>query len=96
MRFIKYDLGYQRRGSVAVVTLAGNRANMRLVTAADFNSFRSGRRAAYYGGQATRSPVRIQIPHDGNWVVVVDMHGLRGKVRASVHVESGPLHLAPH
>jgi hypothetical protein len=91
VQFIKCELGYQRRGSIVVVTLSGNQANVRLMTPAAFNSFRSGRRYSFQGGRATRSPVRIPIPRDGNWVVVVDMQGLRGTVRASARVEPGPL-----
>ena len=94
MDFLQYDLGRQSRGAVAVTELS-NQANVRLMTASNFNAFKSGRQHRYHGGRATRSPVRLRIPADGHWFVVVDLGGLSGKVRASVRVEAPPPGLLP-
>jgi hypothetical protein len=97
-QFQSYDLGRQQRGAVAVVRLSGSAANVRLMDAHNFNSFRNGRQHRYVGGLATRSPVRLAIPSDGHWFVTVDLMGLQGTVRSSVVVEPPslpPLRSAP-
>ena len=86
MRFSHYDIGYQERGSVVVVTLQGSAANVRLMDTSNFSSYRAGRRHQYHGGLAKSSPVRIPVPRSGNWHVTVDMQGLRGTVRSGVNV----------
>jgi Domain of unknown function (DUF1883)/TIR domain len=91
LRYIEHDLGRQRRGAVAVITLRGNAANVRLMDAHNLNSYRSGRQHRGVGGLATRSPVRLAIPSDGHWYVTVDLQGLRGTVRSSVVMEPPPL-----
>jgi hypothetical protein len=90
MKFHHYDLGYLSGGETVVITLSGNAANVRLMDSSDFNNYKSGRSHHYYGGLAERSPVRLRVPHSGNWHVTIDMQGLRGNVRFSVHVEPVP------
>ncbi len=90
MNFQHYDLGYLSGGEVVVVTLSGNAANVRLMDSSDFNSYRNGQRHSYYGGLAERSPVRLGVPHSGNWHVTIDFQGLTGTVRTSVRVEPVP------
>ncbi len=89
--FLQFDLGSCRRGQIVDVTLRGNQANIRLMPASQFASYRAGRRHTFYGGRATRSPVRLTVPHDGQWVVIVDMEGLAGTVNAAVRVRPGAL-----
>lgn len=84
MKFTKYDLGVRKAGEVAIVTLSGNRAHVRLMTSGEFQNYRAGRRFTSYGGVATGSPVRLEVPHGGTWVVVVDLDGLGGSVRSGV------------
>ena len=57
----------------------------------NFSSYRAGRRHRFYGGHATKSPVRLQIPHRSHWHVAVDLGGLGGQVRSSAQVLPGPL-----
>lgn len=90
-RFTHYDLGYQQGGAIVEVSLQGNAANVRLMNSSDFSSYRNGRRHHYFGGLATKSPVRLQVPHSGNWHVTVDMQGLRGSVRTSIRILPSPL-----
>lgn len=89
MEHVVYDLGNVRRGSTVVVTLK-SRANVLLMDAANYRSYKSGRRATYIGGEARRSPVRLAVPRDGHWYVALDLGGLSGNIRSSVHVEPPP------
>lgn len=91
MNFIQHDLGYRSRGEVVEVNLSGSAANVRLMDSSNFSSYRSGRAHRYHGGLAKRSPVRLQIPSSGSWVVAVDMQGLQGTVRSSARVLPGAL-----
>jgi hypothetical protein len=71
MNFTHYDLGQLKRGSVVVITLGGNAANVRLLDSTNLSNYRGGRRHRYIGGLAKQSPVRLQGPHDGRWHVAV-------------------------
>ncbi|MGW4693216.1 DUF1883 domain-containing protein [Kitasatospora cineracea] len=90
MNFVVHDLGRQPKGAVAVINLSGSAANVRLMDPSNYRSYKSGGRHKYFGGLATRSPVRLAIPSDGQWYVTVDMAGLRGNVRSSVRMEPPP------
>ena len=91
MKFIHHDLGNLDGGTVVVVTLEGNAANVRLMDSSNFNNYRAGRRHRFYGGHATKSPVRLQVPHTSHWHVAVDFGGFGGQVRSGVEVLPGPL-----
>ncbi len=88
--FTYYDLGHLKKGSVVVVTLRGNAANVQLLDSSAYSSYKSGRQYRYVGGLAKSSPVRLAVPHDGRWFVTVDLIGLRGSVRSGVQVEPPP------
>jgi hypothetical protein len=91
MQFVQHDLGYRQGGEIVEVTLSGSAANVRLMDSSNLSSYKNGRRHRYYGGLAKQSPVRLQIPHSGNWYVTVDMQGLGGSVRSSARILPGPL-----
>lgn len=91
MNFTHYNLGYRSGGEIVEVTLSGNAANVRLMDSSNFQSFRAGRRHRFYGGHAKSSPVRLQIPHSGNWHVAIDLGGYRGSVRSSIQILPGAL-----
>lgn len=91
MKFTHYDLGHRRSGETLVLSLSGSAANVRLMDSANYQSFKARRNHRFYGGLATRSPVRLGIPHSGHWHVTVDLQGLRGNVTSSIHVEPGAL-----
>jgi hypothetical protein len=91
MQFAHYDLGTLDGGRVVEVVLSGSAANVRLMDTSNFHNFRAGRRHRYSGGHATRSPVRLQIPHSGHWHVTVDLGEHRGTVRSGVRVLPGRL-----
>lgn len=91
MKFTHYDLGTLRGGEIVEVTLSGSAANVRLMDSSNFQSYRSGRRHKYYGGNAKRSPVRLNVPRAGHWHVTVDMGGYGGSVRSGIRILPGPL-----
>lgn len=86
MEFLQFDLGYQQRGAVAVVSLSGTEANVQLLDSENLNRYKTGRTFNYYGGHYKASPARIVIPHTGGWHVIADLGGNAGQVKASVRV----------
>lgn len=91
MNFNYWDLKQQPAGAVVQVNLQGSAANVRLVDSSNFSAYKAGRRHTYYGGHATSSPVRLQVPRSGHWYVVIDYGGFAGSGRASVQVLPGNL-----
>lgn len=103
MEYVHTDLGQRQRGDRVEFTLRGNAANVMLLDSSNISSYKRGRNFRYVGGQATRSPVILQVPRTGRWHAVVDMRGLGGRVNAGVrvlpsalpplrHTTSPPLH----
>ncbi|WP_375472878.1 DUF1883 domain-containing protein [uncultured Nostoc sp.] len=91
MKFVHHDLGQRKSGEIVEVTLSGNAVNVLLMDSSNFQSYRNGREYNYFGGLATKSPVRLQIPRSGNWHIAVDMRGLRGSVSSSARLLPSPL-----
>ncbi|MHC5539517.1 DUF1883 domain-containing protein, partial [Singulisphaera rosea] len=59
-------------GDVAEVTL-DRAANVLLMDAANYGAYKRGAGYRNYGGNATKSPVRMAVPSDGRRHVVVDL-----------------------
>lgn len=91
MKFVHHDLGQCKSGEIVEITLSGSAANVLLMDSSNFQSYRNGREHRYFGGLATKSPVRLQIPRSGNWHIAVDMRGLRGSVSSSARLLPSPL-----
>lgn len=91
MNFTHYDLGQLNGGEIVQVTLSGNAANVRLLDNSNYSNYKAGKKHKYYGGHATRSPVRISVPKSGRWHVTIDLGGYKGTVKSSVRVLPGPL-----
>lgn len=89
MTHIQYDLGPVPAGRVVRFNLSGSAANVMLLDAANYQSYRRGQSYRYVGGHATKSPVRLAVPHAGHWKAVVDLGGCSGTVNASVKVLGG-------
>ena len=85
MDFLDTNLNYHQAGSVVMVQL-GSAANVKLLDDSNFDRYRRHQDYNFFGGYFDRSPVRLQIPHDGHWHVVVDLGGYAGRVSASVRV----------
>lgn len=89
MEHQRYDLGNLKKGSTVAVTLK-NQANVQLMTSADYNNYKSGRRYRYHGGRVTRSPFHIVVPSNGHWIVAIDLGGNAGRITSSVTVQPPP------
>ncbi|MFD1326512.1 DUF1883 domain-containing protein [Mycoplana ramosa] len=87
--FTHYDLKDIRAGVTIEITLSAV-ANVRLMTNDDFDRFKNARQHKFVGGVAKKSPIRLTIPKDAHWHVVVDMEGHAGKAESSVRVVSKP------
>lgn len=72
-------------GQVVEVTL-DTQANVMILDQSNFSCYQHGMAFRYYGGLATRSPIRIPVPHTGNWNVVIDLGGGSGSVRHSIRI----------
>jgi hypothetical protein len=88
MRYAYNDLGQQQAGATVSVRLSGSASNVVLVDQSNFARYRAGQPFLYTGGHYMRTPVRLEIPEDGHWYVIVDLGGYRGRVRAHVEVQS--------
>lgn len=87
MRYAYYDLGHQQEGSAVVVRLRGSAANVILLSPLNFAYYRAGGAFFYNaGGHFQYSPVKLEIPRDGHWYVVVDLGGYAGRVHGAVEV----------
>jgi hypothetical protein len=91
MNFQHYDLGNRTAGEIVEVTLSDNAANVQLMDSSNFSNYKARRQYRYQGGQAKRSPVRLQIPRSGHWHIAIDLGGHRGNVRSAVNVLPGAL-----
>lgn len=90
-KYSVYDLRHLKAGSTVVVSLRGSAANVRLMTASQYQAYRNGRRHRYIGGLAKHSPVRLGVPRDDHYYATIDLMGLRGRTSSSVRVEPPPL-----
>ena len=73
---------------LVLVTLDGQ-ANVMVLDDSNFSAYRHGQTFRYYGGWATRSPVRLSPPHQAHWHVVVDLGGRAGSIRAGIRIIEG-------
>jgi len=84
MNFLHYEVDL-KDDEVVEVTL-DKQANVRLLDAANFEKYKKGEHHAYYGGRASKSPVRLPAPKSGHWHVIIDLGGYTGTVTAAVKV----------
>ena len=88
MRYRYYNLGQQQANSCVVVRLRGSAANVVLLDQLNFRRYRSGEGFLYTGGYYRHSPVKLQVPEDGRWYLVLDHGGYKGRIRAEIEVLS--------
>jgi Domain of unknown function (DUF1883) len=70
MKYAHYEFDAQA-GIVAEVSL-DRPAKVLLLDPLNYSSYRAGRRCRGQGGVARLSPLRLQVPHEGRWHVVVE------------------------
>jgi hypothetical protein len=86
MEHISYDLGQLSPGSVVTVHL-DMRANVRLMNAVNYRTYKSGvGQYRFLGGQALKSPLSLRVPSADHWYVAIDLGGAKGRIRSSVSV----------
>lgn len=90
MRYAHKALGEQPRGAEVTVRLQGSAANVMLLDEDNYYRYRASRPFKYTGGLFRTSPVKLTVPRDGRWRVVVDLGGFRGRVRAQVEEVTPP------
>ncbi|WP_349434008.1 DUF1883 domain-containing protein [Pararhizobium sp. A13] len=83
--FTHYDLKQQRAGVTIEITLSAV-ANVRLMTANNFQLYKEAMKHQFVGGVARKSPIRLVIPQSGHWHVVVDMEGHHGHSESSIRI----------
>lgn len=83
--FTHYDLKQQRAGVTIEITLSAV-ANVRLMTANNFQLYTETLKHQFVGGVARKSPIRLTIPQSGHWHLVVDMEGHHGQCESSIRV----------
>jgi hypothetical protein len=88
-RFTHYDIKAQRAGTTIEVTLSAVN-NVRLMNAANFQRFTERLDFKYAGGVARKSPIRLVIPENGHWHIIVDAEGHHGLADSSVKLIAVP------
>jgi hypothetical protein len=87
LNYLKFPVGRAGPGTIIEVTLRGVESDVYLVDAPNFTAMQSGRSFRYHGGHFKASPVRLGVPHHGDWTAVVTPTG--GHVSASARVLHG-------
>ena len=87
MNYLHYNM--QLHSGDAVEVTLDKQANVRLLDDSNFSKYRRGEKHKYYGGLATKKPVRLLPPRAGHWNLVVDLGGYPGTVKASVRTIKG-------
>jgi hypothetical protein len=80
MKYLYWDLGEQQQDSQVVAHLRGLGGNVILLDPVNFDRYRHGLPFHYTGGLHTRTPVGLEVPHDGHWYLVIDCGGYRHQV----------------
>lgn len=90
MNYLKWPIGQAGPGTTVEVTLSGVESDVFIVDAPNFAAMQHGRSFRYHGGHSQASPVRLSVPHQGNWTAVVIPTGGAGqRVSASARVLRG-------
>ncbi|WP_413320373.1 DUF1883 domain-containing protein [Agrococcus sp. 1P02AA] len=91
MEHLKKDLGQLKKGATVVVTLR-QQANVLLMDASNYRAYAASRggRFRYTGGLIKRSPARLTVPSNGHWYLAIDLGGAKGRINATIAVESPP------
>ncbi|MEN4910791.1 DUF1883 domain-containing protein [Erwinia amylovora] len=72
-------------GDIVVVDCS-HQCNIMILTDHNFSNYKRGSRFEYHGGHYKMLPARIQVPHDGEWNVVLDLGGRGANIRHSISV----------
>jgi Domain of unknown function (DUF1883) len=89
MKYAYLDLGRRQAGNAVVVRVRGGATGVLLLSAADFLRYRADRSFRFHGGRYRGRPVRIDVPRDDHWFVVLEVGSYNGRARATVEVLTG-------
>lgn len=70
MKFI-HQREHLNEGDIVVIE-SSNACNIRLMSDANFRSFKNGGRHTYHGGAFDRFPAKIVVPSTGFWNITLD------------------------
>lgn len=84
MKYLHFEL-HIAKGEVIQATLQ-QQSYLRLMDTTNYGKYRSGDQYSYHGGQALGSPAVIKPTNPGDWHLVIDLGGVDGEVKASVHI----------
>jgi hypothetical protein len=70
MKFI-HQREHLNEGDIVVIECS-NTCNIRLMSDANFRSFKNGGRHTYHGGAFEKFPAKIVIPSSGFWNITID------------------------
>jgi len=73
MRFV-HAREYLNSGDVVVVQCS-HQCNVRVMSDADFQSFKRGSSHNYHGGHFKMLPARVVVPSSGYWNTTIDLGG---------------------
>jgi len=84
MQFIHFEVTAGPANTIAVSI--NRQANVMLLDGPNFQRYRRGQAFRYQGGNYRQSPVLLRAPSQGDYHVVVDTGGYRGRLSAEVKV----------
>ena len=84
MKYLHYPIKTVTKDCICVTL--DKQANVKLMDALNFQKYRQGKSHRYYGGYATKSPIKLTPPCSGNWHVTIDLGGYAGSASTSVAV----------
>ena len=83
MNFV-HQREYLREGDTVVIQCSKT-CNIRLMSDANFRSYRNGGRHTYHGGAFEDFPARIKVPSNGYWNITLDTVTRRGDSSRFTH-----------
>ena len=84
MEHIHYE--FSADGGRIVVVSIDQQANVLLLDSSNYQSYCRGGAYRYHGGWRKASPVRLSIPHTGQWHIAIDLAGNSGTIRSSIQI----------
>jgi hypothetical protein len=84
MEYLHYEVDLPTRQGIEVTL--DHAANVLVLDASNFASYKNGQQYRYFGGHAKVSPFIVRPPQAGHWHVVINLGGYAGTVKASVRI----------
>ena len=62
-------------GGDTIVIKVTHKCTVRVMDDGNFQKYRNGLKHEFVGGDYTKSPIHIKVPHLGNWNITLDLGG---------------------